>query len=104
MTTMTSNETGTRWTRRGCAYVSLAISLAEILIIGGALVLVYTSKQPPTPLIVRLVGDTWLAGSFGSLGFAVAALIFDADSGMAVAAMLLASVTFFICGFPMLSD
>ena len=51
-------ETATWWSKRRFACISLAVSLAEILIIGGTLVLIQTSKQPPTPLMVRLADTT----------------------------------------------
>jgi hypothetical protein len=95
-------KTATWWSKRGFACISLAVSLAEILIIGGALVLVQTSKQPPTPLIVRLTDTTWLIGGLGSFGFAVAGLVADSDRRTAFFALIVAIVAWLICGVPLM--
>lgn len=95
-------ETATWWSKRRFACISLAVSLAEILIIGGTLVLIQTSKQPPTPLMVRLADTTWLIGGLGSFGFAVAGLVADPDRRTAVFTMIVAIVAAAICGFPLM--
>jgi hypothetical protein len=87
--------------RFGC--ISLALSLAETLIVYGAVMLVQTSNQPqPSPLILRMAGNAWLVGGLGSLGFAVAGLVADSDRKMAFVAMLATIVTFLVCGLQML--
>jgi hypothetical protein len=76
------------------------VSITEILIIGATLVLIQTSKQPPTPLMERLADIAWLLGSLGSLGFAVPGVIADSDRRTAIFALILALVL--ICGFPLM--
>ncbi len=95
-------ETGTWWSNRKLAYISLAMSLAEILIMGGVLVSVQMSKQPPTPRLVRLTDTTWLMGGLGSFGFAVAGLVADSDRRTAFFALIAAIVVSLICGIPLM--
>jgi hypothetical protein len=82
--------------------MSLALSLAEIVIIGGTLASIQVSKQPPTALMVRLAETTWLMCGFGSFGFAVAALVADADRRTAFFTMIVAVVAAAISGFPLM--
>jgi hypothetical protein len=82
--------------------VALAISLAEILIIGGVLVSLQMSNQPPTPYIVKLTDTTWLIGAPGSFGFAVAGLFVDSDRRTAVLSLIVAILASLICAIPLM--
>ena len=93
---------GTWWSKRKFAFISLAVSFAEILIIGRMLVLIQTSKQPPTALMVSLANITWLMSGLGSFGFAVAGLVADPDRRAAFFTMIVAIMAAAICGFPLL--
>ena len=95
-------QTATWWSKRRFACISLAVSLAEILVIGGTLVFLQTSKQPPTHRMVKLTDFTWLIGGLGSFGFAVAALVADSDRRTAFFTMIVAIVAAAICGFPLM--
>ena len=95
-------ETATWWSKRRFACISLAVSLAEILIVGGTLVLIQTSKQPPTPLMARLVDTAWLVGGLGSFALAIAALVADPDRRTAFFTLIVAIVVGLVCGFPLM--
>ncbi len=91
-------EPSTWWPQCKLGYISLAISLAEIVIMG----LVQMSKQPPTPQILRLAYGTWLVGGLGSFGFAAAGLAADFDSKTAFFALIVAIAAFLIFGLPLM--
>lgn len=95
-------QTATWWSKRRFACISLALSLAEIIIMGGIVVLVQMSRQPPTALILRLTDTTWLIGGFGSFGFAVAGLVADSDRRTALSMVIVSIVTSLICGVPLM--
>ena len=96
-------QTATWWSKRKFGCISLALSLAETLVIYGAAVLVQTSRQPhASPLILRMASTTWLVGGLGSLGFAVAGLVADSHRTTASIALILTIVTFLVCGLQML--
>ncbi len=100
--TMEAQKT-TWWSKRKFGCISLALSLAETLIIYGAVVLVQTSRQPhASPLILRMASTTWLVGGLGSLGFAVAGLVADSHRMAAFIALIVTIVTFLVCGLQML--
>jgi hypothetical protein len=97
------DQTAKWWSGRKLGCTSLAVSLAEILVIYGAAVLVQTSKQPhASPLILRMVSTTWLVGGLGSFGFATAGLVADSDRRAAFFALFAAIVAFLVCGLQML--
>lgn len=95
-------ENATWWSKRRFACISLVVSLVEVLIIGGTMVLIQTSKRPPTPLMVRLVDTTWLICGLGSFAFALVALVADPDRRTAFFTMIVAIVAGLICGFPLM--
>lgn len=96
-------QTATWWSKRKFGCISLAVSLAETLIIYGAVVLVQTSRQPHAPpLILKMASTTWLIGGLGSLGFAVAGLVADSHRMTAFVAVIVTIATFLICGLQML--
>ena len=96
-------QTATWWSKRKFGCISLALSLAETLIIYGAAVLVQTSKQPhASPLILRMASTTWLVGGLGSLAFAVAGLVADSHRTTAFIALIVTIVTFLVCGLQIL--
>jgi hypothetical protein len=92
------------WSKHKLAYISLAISLVEVLVIGGVLVSIQMSKQPPTPHLVGLTDTTWLMSGLGSFGFAVVGLVADSDRRMAFFALIVATVVSLICGFPLMAS
>jgi hypothetical protein len=89
------------WPKRRLAYISVAISAAEVLIIGGAIVLVQILQHASPPL-ERLADGTWLIGSLASFGFAFAAFIADSNRRSALVALAVAALIFLICGFPLM--
>jgi hypothetical protein len=96
-------QTATWWSKRKFGCISLALSLAETLIIYGAAVLVQTSRQPhASPSILRMASTTWLVGGLGSLGFAVAGLVVDSHRTTALIALIVTIVTFLVCGLQVL--
>jgi hypothetical protein len=96
-------QTATWWSRRRFGCISLALSLAETLIVYGAAVLVQTSRQPhASPLILKMASTTCLVGGLGSLGFAVAGLVADSRRMTALIALIVTMATFVVCGLQML--
>jgi len=92
------------WSKRGFSVLSLALSLAEVIIIGWALASALKSQQPPAPHIVRLTDTTWLVGGLGSFGLAVAGLVADYDRKTAVFALITTIVISLICGVPLMAS
>ena len=90
------------WSGRTLGCTSLALSLAEILVIYGAVVIVQTSQRPHMPLVRKVVDITYLVGGFGSFGFAVAGLVADSHRRAAFFALIAAIVAFLVCGLQML--
>jgi hypothetical protein len=68
----TTVQTATWWSQRKLGCISIALSLVETLIICGAGVLVHMSREPASPLILKLVSIVWLLGGVCSFGLAVA--------------------------------
>jgi len=96
-------QTATWWSKRKFGCISLALSLAEILVIYGAVVIVQTSQQPHMPLVRKVVDITYLVGGLGSFGFAVAGLVADSHRRAAFFALIAAIVAFLVCGLQMLA-
>jgi uncharacterized membrane protein len=86
------------WTARRFGCISLALSLAEIAAIGTAIFVVQSSSHRDIPRIQSLAADAWLLGGIGSLGFAVAGLVADANRFTAFLAIILIVLTFVVCG------
>ena len=86
------------WTvhRFGC--ISLALSLAEIAAICTAIFVVQSSSHRDILRIQSLAADAWLLCGIGSLGFAVAGLVADANRFTAFLAIILTVLTFVVCG------
>ena len=95
-------ETAKWWSGRKLGCTSLAVSLAEILVIYGVVVIVQTSQQPHMPLLRKVVDIAYLVGGLGSFGFAVAGLVADSHRRAAVFALIAAIVAFLVCGLQML--
>jgi hypothetical protein len=91
------------WSGRRLGCTSLAVSLAEILVIYGVVVIVQTSQQPHMPLVRKVVDITYLGGGLGSFGFAVAGVVADSHRRTAVVALIAAIVAFLVCGLQMLA-
>jgi hypothetical protein len=96
-------ETAKWWSGRKLGFTSLAVSVAEILVIYGAVVIVQTSQQPHMPLLRKVVDIAYLVGGLGSLGFAVAGLVADSHRRTAFFALIAAIVAFLVCGLQMLA-
>lgn len=97
-----TEETANFWSRSKFGCISLVLSLAEIGIIWSPLALVWTSGKHLTPLVVTVSSTTWLLGGLVSFGFAVAGLVTDSNRVAALIAVIVAVVTFLVCGLPML--
>lgn len=82
--------------RFGC--ISLAFSLAEIAAIGIAILVVRSSSHHDITKIQSVAADAWLLGGIGSLGFAVAGLVADANRLVSFMAIILTVLTFVVCG------
>lgn len=72
--------------RFGC--ISLAISLVEVLVVGGVILFVQIKQQKPTDLMETLVGCSWILGGLGSFGFMIVGLVRDSDQTAAALAMI----------------
>jgi hypothetical protein len=97
-------KTAKWWSKRGFACTSLALSLAEIVIMWGAAAIVQTSEQQQHMRLIRnVVDDTWILGGLSSLGFAVAGLVADSHRMTAFVAVIVAIVAFSICGLLLIS-
>jgi hypothetical protein len=99
------------WSGRILACISLAISLSQLLIIGGAIALVQMAlvQTSPSPApgergapIYRIAAVAWLIGGLGSVVFALTGLAFDSRRMTALAALIVAILTILICGTQML--
>ena len=97
-----TGEVSKWWSKRKFSVLSLVLSLAEVTIIGCALVWVLMSKQPPIPPIMKLTDTTWLVGGLSSFGLAVAGLVVDSARRTAVFALIVAIVVSVICGVPLM--
>ena len=87
------------WSKRKLGCVSLALSLAEMLIMWGDITLAHKYGVHP---ILNVNSATWLLGGLGSFGFAVAGLVADSHRLTAFFAVIAAIMAFFICGLQML--
>jgi hypothetical protein len=90
------------WKPRRFGYVSLALSLAEIAVIGTAIVVIHSSNYHDVARVRDLAADSWLLGGIGSLGFAVAGLVSDANRLTAFLATIFTVLTFVACGIQFL--
>jgi hypothetical protein len=95
-------QTAKWWSGRKLGLTSLVVSIAEILVIYGAVVIVQTSHQPNVPLLRKAVDTVYLVGGLGSLGFAVAGIVADSHRRTAFFALIAAVMTFLVCGLQML--
>ena len=90
------------WSRRRFGCISLAMSFAEVAIILGVGVLIHKPGMHDMRVISKVTSITFLAGMFGSLGFAVAGLVADSHRLTAFIATIMVAVTFFTCGLLLL--
>jgi hypothetical protein len=93
-----TGETANWWAPRKFGCISLALSLAEIAAIGTAIFFVQSSSDHDTARIQSVAADAWLLGGIGSLSFAVAGLVADANRFTAFLAIILTVLTFVVCG------
>jgi len=95
--------TGNWCSKRKFGFISLALSLTEVLVIYGAVAWIVVSEQQHTPGPVRnLVDFAFLLGGLSSLGVAVAGLMLDSNRLPALIAVFTALLTFMVCGLQML--
>jgi len=86
------------WKPRRFGSISLLLSLAEIVAVGTAVVVVQSSTHHDIARLQSLAVDAWLLGEIGSLGFAVAGLVADANRLTAFLAAIFTVLTFVVCG------
>jgi hypothetical protein len=86
------------WEPRRFGCISLALSLAEIAAVATAVLVVPSSNRHDIARIQSLAADAWLLGGIGSLGFAVAGLVADANRLTAFLAAILTVLIFVACG------
>ena len=92
------------WSERRLGLVSLAVSLLEVLIIYGGLLLIVGMKlQHAPPRLWQLASSAYLFGTFFSFSFAIAGLLADARKIASSVALILAMGTFLVCGLQMLA-
>jgi hypothetical protein len=95
---MTRPKTAEWWAARRFGCISLAVSLAEIVAIGAAILVIESPSHHNITRIQSVAADAWLLGGIGSLGFAVAGLVADAKRFTAFLAIILTVLTFVVCG------
>jgi hypothetical protein len=86
------------WNPRRFGCISLALSLAEIAAVCTAVAVVQSSNRHDIARIQKLAADAWLLGGIGSLGFAVAGLVADANRLTAFLASIFTVLVFVACG------
>jgi hypothetical protein len=82
------------------AAISLAFCFLEVVIVWGVVAAVQATGQQPH--LVRLASAAWLFGGLLSIGFSIAALIVDRRRGVGVASLVVALLSFLVCGLPMM--
>ena len=95
---MSTLKTAEGWAARRFGSISLALSLAEIAAIGAAILVVQSSSHHDITRIQSVASGAWLLGGIGSLGFAVAGLVADAERFTAFLGIILTVLTFVVCG------
>lgn len=86
------------WRPRRFGCISLALSVAEIAAIGTAVAIVQSSNHHDIARIQSLAADAWLLDGAGSLVFAVAGQVADANRLTAFLATIFTVLTFVACG------
>jgi hypothetical protein len=84
------------WSKHKLAYISLALALTGLLILGSTLGFLEISKQPASHFMLNLV-DTAALMALGSFGFAVASLIADSDRSFGILAVIVATGAVLTC-------
>ena len=84
----------------GC--ISLALSLVEIAVIWGVVLVVQLFSSGTPHLIVRTAEATWLLAGPASLALAVAGLIADSRRMIALFAFVAAPSAWWFCGLRMI--
>lgn len=91
------------WSERRLGLVSVAISLVEVCVVYGAVTsIVLRNLHRTPPQLAHLASSAWLLGTFSAFAFAIAGLVADSQRLTALVAVVLAIVTFLICGLQML--
>lgn len=89
------------WRQSKLSCISIALCVAEIIVIWSGVILVNISGMHVTNLVVRVTGGVWLIGGLGSLVFAVAGLFADRDRIAPMIAIAATVVTSIACLLPM---
>jgi hypothetical protein len=82
------------------AAVSLACCFLEVLIVWGVVAAVQATGRQPH--LVKLASAAWLFGGLLSIVFSIAALIVDRRREVGAASLVVALVSFLVCGLPMM--
>lgn len=93
--------TGVPESRTRClfAWISLVISLAEIAIVWGTTAFLYA--HGPNTSVYRITGAAWIIGTVLSLASAILALLSRRHRRIGLIALIVAGISFFVCGLPM---
>ncbi len=83
------------------AWISLLISLAEISIVWGTTVFLYV--HGPNTSVDRITGAAWIIGAALSLVSAIVALLNRRHRRVGLIALIVAVLSFFVCGLPMIT-
>ena len=91
-----------KWEVRKFGCISFILSALEILVVWGGVALSSTSLQWDWSLVRRVMEATYLVGALGAAAFAVVGLFMDARRMAALLALIVAVVSFVVCGLPLL--
>lgn len=89
------------WPRHKAVTVSLALSVAEVVLVWGS-VLFIPHIEHHQKALADLATAAWILGSLGSFASAALALIVDRRWQLPLLALGVAIATWMICGLPML--
>lgn len=89
------------WRQSRFSCVSIAVSLAEIIVIWSGVLLVNIPGLRVTNLIIGVTVGVWIIGGIGSLAFAAAGLFLDHDRMIPVLAVSTTVVASIACLLPM---
>ena len=98
----TTSETANCYSKSRFGCISLALSLAEIVIMWGDVVLFRSADNQTMRMLLHVNSITWFMGGLCSFGFAIAGLVADAHRSTAFVALMMSIVAFLVCGLQML--
>lgn len=88
-------------TRCLSAWISLMISIVEIAIVWGTTAFLYANG--PDVSVYRITGTAWIIGTALSIASAVVALLNRRNRRIGLIALIVAVISFFVCGLPMIT-